>query len=98
VRPDQRQSRSAEWLQKNSPCRFGELAMPGGGGLLQVALASGLDSPAGVLFLVVILLPQVREIVVIGPATVLPALPMVEITAPGVRRRTPRVRLCTNHG
>ena len=57
--------------------------MPGVGGLLQVALASGLDSPAGGLFLVVILLAQVREIVVIGPATVLPALPMVEIPVPG---------------
>ena len=57
--------------------------MPGRGGPLQVVRASGLDSPAGVLFLVVILLAQVREIVVIGPATVLPALPMIEITAPG---------------
>ncbi len=57
--------------------------MPGGRGPLEVALADVLDFPAGVVFLVMMLRAQEREIVVIGPAAVLLVLRMVKITVSG---------------
>ncbi|HEY8913141.1 hypothetical protein, partial [Lacisediminihabitans sp.] len=57
--------------------------MPGGRGPLEVALADVLDGPPGVVFLVVVLRAEVREIVVIRGSGMLPVLRMVEIAASG---------------